>query len=108
MENTRHLLNIFSTVSVFLTFSCSDLTTVLAQIGPGNRGDVSKSFICTRDGSNYILRSRPNQRAKSKVLIPPGRQVILLDSSKVADGFTWHNINFLGATGWVRGDYLCD
>ena len=104
----QYLLNTFSILSIFLTLLCSDLTTVLAQIGPGNRGDVSKSFICTRDGSNYILRSRPNQKAKSKVLIPPGRQVILLDSSKVADGFTWHKVNFLGATGWVRGDYLCD
>jgi hypothetical protein len=98
----------FPIFTILLTVLCSDITTTLAQVGPGNRGNVSKSFICTRDGSNYILRSRPNQKAKSKLLIPPGRQVILLDSSKVGDGFTWHKINFLGATGWVRGDYLCD
>ena len=97
-----------SYASILLSVLCLDMATCMAQVGPGNRGDVSESFICTRDGSNYILRSRPTQKARSKVLIPPGRRVILLDSSKVADGFTWYKVNFLGANGWVRGDYLCD
>jgi Bacterial SH3 domain len=104
----KYFLNTFPFLSILLTVLYSDLNIVSAQIGPGNRGNVSKSFICTRDGSNYILRSRPSQKSKSKILIPPGRQVVLLDSSKVTDGFTWHKINFLGATGWIRGDYLCD
>lgn len=102
----KRFANVFP--MLLLTVLCSDLTTCMAQVGPGNRGEVSQSFICTRDGSNYILRSRPTSKAKSKVLIPPGRKVLLLDSSKGADGFAWHKVNFLGATGWVRGDYLCD
>jgi hypothetical protein len=78
------------------------------SVGPGNLGNVSKATICTRDGDNYILRTRPNPNSRSRTRIAPGRQVILLDDIKNIAGFTWRKVNFNGVFGWVRGDYLCN
>lgn len=86
----------------------SGLVSVDAQVGPGNHGNINKASICTRDGGNYILRSRPGQKYRTTMLIPSGKIVVLMSDSTVVDGFTWRKINFSGRKGWVRGDYLCN
>jgi uncharacterized protein YraI len=101
----KKLIAIVGTISITLSSSAS---MAGVSVGPGNLGNVSKATICTRDGDNYNLRTRPNPNSRSRNLVASGRQVILLDDVKNIAGFTWRRVNFNGVFGWVRGDYLCN
>jgi hypothetical protein len=90
-----------------LVLSFHTVPAVRAQIGPGNNGNISTAVICTRDSDNYILRTRPNQNARSRVRIARGRSVLLTGDTRNIAGITWRKVNFNGFIGWVRGDYLC-
>lgn len=95
------------TIAPFAILSLCFPSALRAQVGPGNNGNISRASICTRDGDNYIMRTRPSQKALSRVRIPTGRLVILTGEYKNMAGITWRKVNFNGLTGWVRGDYLC-
>ena len=101
----KKLIATVGTFSIVL-FSAPCMAGV--SVGPGNLGNVSKASICTRDGDNYNLRTRPNPSSRSRTLVASGRQVILLNDVRNIAGFTWRKVNFNGVIGWVRGDYLCN
>ncbi|WP_310485176.1 SH3 domain-containing protein [Chamaesiphon sp. VAR_48_metabat_403] len=82
-------------------------TPGFAQSGPGNYGSVNTAYSCSRDGDTINLRSRPGQQFKVLRKIPSGKPVVLIGVSRTVDNYTWQKVNFYGAVGWVRGDFLC-
>jgi uncharacterized protein YgiM (DUF1202 family) len=91
-----------------LTGLFSNIAPGSAQSGPGNYGGVSTAYSCSRDGDPINLRARAGQQHKVVRRIPPGKSVVLVGNSRVVDGVTWQKVNFYGAAGWVRGDFLCN
>jgi uncharacterized protein YraI len=84
------------------------ITPGFAQSGPGNYGGINTAYSCSRDGDTINLRSRPGQQFKVLRRIPPGKPVVLIGVSRAVDDYTWQKVNFYGAIGWVRGDFLCN
>jgi uncharacterized protein YgiM (DUF1202 family) len=91
-----------------LTGFSVNITPGFAQSGPGNYGGVNTAYSCSRDGDTINLRSRAGQQFKVLRQIPPGKSVVLIGISRVVDDYTWQKVNFYGAIGWVRGDFLCN
>jgi uncharacterized protein YgiM (DUF1202 family) len=79
-----------------------------AQDGPGGYGTVNTVYSCSRDGDTVNLRTRAGQQYKVLTEIPAGKSVVLIGNTRVVGGFTWQKVNFYGAVGWVRGDFLCN
>lgn len=79
-----------------------------AQSGPGGYGNVSRVYSCSRDGDTINLRSRAGQQYRVITEIPSGKPVVLIGNTRVIGNFTWQKVNFYGAVGWVRGDFLCN
>jgi uncharacterized protein YgiM (DUF1202 family) len=79
-----------------------------AQSGPGGYGNVSRVYSCSRDGDIINLRARAGQQYRVLTKIPSGQPVVLIGITKVVGEFTWQKVNFYGAVGWVRGDFLCN
>lgn len=100
-------IHIISTLVLVIAPLTYHMQPAHSRTGPGNYGGVSKAFICTQDGDRANLRGGPGRKYRVVTKVPPGRQVTLFNGSQIADGYTWRKINFLGATGWIRGDYLC-
>ncbi len=77
-----------------------------AQVGPGNQSN--QPFICTRDYNGRLnMRSGPGRQFGIITQLANGMYVQQLSSRQGSDGFLWYQINYRGAVGWVRGDYLC-
>jgi uncharacterized protein YgiM (DUF1202 family) len=79
-----------------------------AQTGPGRYGNVNTAYSCSRDEDTINLRARAGQQYKVLRKIPPGKPVVLIGDTRVVGEFTWQKVNFYGAVGWVRGDFLCN
>ncbi|WP_295621390.1 SH3 domain-containing protein [Chamaesiphon sp. GL140_3_metabinner_50] len=94
-------------IAMLTTFSVN-IAPGFAQSGPGNYGSVNAAYSCSRDGDTINLRSRAGQQSKVLTKIPPGKSVVLIGISRVVDDYTWQKVNFYGAIGWVRGDFLCN
>lgn len=93
--------------TTILTLSLPNLAAI-AQSGPGRYGNVNTVYSCSRDGDPINLRARAGQQYRVITKIPPGRAVVLTGDSRVVYEFTWQKVNFYGAVGWVRGDFLCN
>jgi uncharacterized protein YraI len=99
--------SISAAICLAIATSAISIVPVFAQSGPGNFGGVSTVYSCSRDGDPINLRARAGQQSRVIGRIPPGRSVVLIGNARVAGGYTWRKVNFFGATGWVRGDFLC-
>ncbi|WP_373541988.1 SH3 domain-containing protein [Chamaesiphon sp.] len=84
------------------------VTPSFAQSGPGGYGNVSRVYSCSRDGDPINLRARAGQQFQVVRRVPPGREVVLIGNTRVVGNYTWQKVNFYGAIGWVRGDFLCN
>jgi uncharacterized protein YgiM (DUF1202 family) len=91
-----------------LTSLLTNIAPGAAQTGPGRYGNVNTAYSCSRDEDTINLRARAGQQYKVLRKIPPGKPVILIGNTKVVGEFTWQKVNFYGAVGWVRGDFLCN
>jgi uncharacterized protein YraI len=85
------------------------LPSLAEREGPGNMGgNYNHTYICTNNGNGKLnLRKGPSQGFGVVLQIPNGSKVNQIDSTTSSDGFVWHKINYRGAIGWVRGDFLC-
>jgi uncharacterized protein YgiM (DUF1202 family) len=101
--------HIFATaISIAMLIGLSpNLAPAFAQSGPGGYGNVNKVYSCSRDGDTINLRSRAGQQNRVLAKIPPGKPIVLIGNTRVVGDFTWQKVNFYGAVGWVRGDFLC-
>lgn len=86
------------------------LPSLAQKVGPGNMGgNYPNTYVCTNNGSGKLnLRKGPSQNFGVVIQIPNGSRVKDIDSTTSNDGFVWHKINYRGAIGWVRGDFLCE
>ena len=103
----------FKTISnaiclTILTGLLFNLAPGFAQSGPGGYGNVNKVYSCSRDGDTINLRIRAGQQYQVLRKIPSGKPVVLIGNTRVVGEFTWQKVNFYGAVGWVRGDFLCN
>ncbi|AFY96627.1 SH3 domain-containing protein [Chamaesiphon minutus] len=101
------LQSLSTAICLAVATSTISLAPAFAQSGPGNYGGVSTVYSCSRDGDPVNLRARAGQQSRVIGRIPPGRSVVLIGNARVAGGYTWRKVNFFGAIGWVRGDFLC-
>ncbi len=103
------LLTISQAIAIaMLTGLSVNIAPGFAQSGPGNYGSVNTAYSCSRDGDTINLRSQAGQQFKVLRKIPPGKSVVLIGVSRVVNDYSWQKVNFYGAIGWVRGDFLCN
>jgi uncharacterized protein YgiM (DUF1202 family) len=79
-----------------------------AQSGPGNYGNVSTVYACSRDGDTINIRARAGQQHRVLFKVKPGRSIVLVGTTRVVGEFTWQKVNYNGVIGWIRGDFLCN
>jgi uncharacterized protein YgiM (DUF1202 family) len=101
------LQSISNAICLVIATGFISLSPVFAQSGPGNYGGVSTVYSCSRDGDPINLRSRAGEQSRVIGRIPPGKSVVLIGNARVVGDYTWRKVNFYGAIGWVRGDFLC-
>lgn len=102
-------LQIITKVICLATLTCwLPIAPGFAQSGPGGYGKVSRVYSCSRDGDMINLRNRAGQQYRVITEIPSGKPVVLIGNTRVVGDFTWQKVNFYGAVGWVRGDFLCN
>ncbi|MFM2304747.1 MAG: hypothetical protein RLZZ135_2159 [Cyanobacteriota bacterium] len=81
-----------------------------AQVGPGSySNNVNTTYTCTvQVGDKVNIRSGPGKNYRILNRIKSGVYINTYDGTQGQDGFIWRKVNYRGAVGWIRGDYLCD